>query len=99
MNDAAAEPLYRRHPDVVARAIGGETVLVPVKGAEGDLETLFRLNGTGTLLWERLAEERTRPDLLRALVDAYEVDDATAEADLAAFLRELDGAGLLLSRT
>lgn len=52
-------------------------------------------NPTGALLWEALARGTTRDELVRALMAEYDVDEATAAADVDMFLAELDGRGLL----
>ena len=55
------------------------------------------LNGSGALLWRLLAMRATREELIEALLDAYEVDHATAVADTDAFLASLSEHGLLAS--
>ena len=53
------------------------------------------LNGSGAVLWRMLAASATRDELATALVDAYEMDPATAAADTDAFLDALSEQGLL----
>lgn len=62
-----------------------------------DLEssTYVTTNETGTLLWPHLAEGTTTRTLVSTLVDEYELDVATAEADVGHFLKLLLDAGLL----
>lgn len=75
------------------REVAGSHVVVPVRDA--DLNGMITLNDTGALLWERLQRGCDEADLLRALRDAFEVDEATARADIARFLDRLTEAGLL----
>ncbi len=85
----------RPHPDIVSRSIGGEMVLVPVRGERGDLETLYRLDAVGAFIWKRLAGGAEVDEVVADLVDGWEVDAETARADLGRFLGELREAGLL----
>lgn len=52
-------------------------------------------NPAGALLWQALAKGATRDDLVRDLQAEFEVDEATASADVDAFLADLDDRGLL----
>lgn len=52
-------------------------------------------NPTGAVIWQALFEGTTRSDLVRRLVDAFEVDEPVAERDVDAFLVELTRLGLL----
>jgi hypothetical protein len=56
----------------------------------------FAVNPSGTFLWERLAEGTSHQDLVDGLEAAFNVDRATAAADVDAFLAQLDEAGLLV---
>lgn len=47
------------------------------------------LNELGAFLWELLPEARDEKDLLRAVLAEYEVDEATAAADITEFLEQL----------
>lgn len=54
-------------------------------------------NPTGAVLWRALAEGTTRDELMRTLLDSFDVESATAEQDLDRFLADLDSRGLLES--
>ncbi len=77
----------------VLRHIVDEYILMPV----GDNITRFKgtilLNAVSAFVWEKLQDPVSKADLLQAVVDAFEVDEAAAEADLddlLATLREFD---------
>lgn len=94
-NDTDNATPLRRREHVVARDIGGEKVLVPVCGDRGDLETIFRLNPVGSCIWDALAEPHTEEELAAVVEKHFEVDAATALADLRAFVADLRDAKLL----
>ncbi len=78
---------------LVKREIAGDVILVPVGDASLTLQGLLTLNETGELLWDTLPNAADEAALVRALTEAYEVDEATAQADVHAFmarLRELE---------
>lgn len=83
---------YRVKPDVVARTVADEMILL-------DLETglYFTLNHVGATIWHGLELGKSGADIVAAIVEQYEVDEATAAADLAEYLEALSAEGLLVS--
>lgn len=81
--------------DMILRKIAGENLLVPVGAAAQRLRGMINLNDSGLLLWEALQTDCTKEMLVDTLTAEYEVDRATAEADVQAFLDALEQAGAL----
>lgn len=74
-------------PGFILRQLGGENVVVPVGPAGETFNGMIRLNDTGALLWQELAVGAEAEALVRKLLDSCEgVDEATARADVDAFL-------------
>ncbi len=71
------------------RKLGETHVVVPVGQASIDLRGMISLNTTGAFLWEALQEEQTEEGLTARLVEAYDVDEARAAADVARFVQLL----------
>ena len=73
----------------VLRNIAGEYVLMPIN------ENITKFNGTllmsevAAFVWEKLKNPVSRQDLLTAILDEYEIDEATASSDLDALLEKL----------
>ncbi len=86
---------YVRSDSVVARRIGGETLVVPVCGGVGDLASIFSLNEIGSLIWQNLENPQTQDSLVTLIASEYEVDAARATADVCSYLHELETAGLV----
>ena len=57
--------------------------------------TLITLNKTAAFVWEQLQTDTDYDTLLAALVSRFEVDEATAAADLEAFLQKARKAAIL----
>ena len=95
--DATITPdaVYSRLPDIVPRRIAGDTILVPVRGELARLERIFVLDAVGEHIWEALDGQRTTWELLESVLACFDIDEATARADLGEFLADLGDAGLI----
>lgn len=80
----------------VLRNICDEYIVVAVGRQTLDFKGLIKLNESGAFLWEQLKSDRTEEELLAALTAEYTVDEATAQADIAAFVSSLKEADLLV---
>lgn len=78
------------------REVAGSHVVVPTGKAALDFSGVITLNGSGTFLWKLLNTEKTKQELLSALLEEYEIDATTAKADLAEFLAKLEAADLFV---
>ena len=76
------------------RQVAGQTVALPA-GRELDLNMMITLNGTAAFLWERLSGDTDEAALTAALLDEYDVDEATAAAAVADFVEKLRAYGFL----
>lgn len=82
-------------PGFVVREIAGETIAIPAGAAARELSGLMALNGSGKFLFNLLQTEQTEESLVQALLEAYEIDSATAKVDLEEFLAVLRENGVL----
>ena len=80
----------------VLRNICDDYIVVAVGRQTLDFKGLIKLNESGAFLWEQLKSDRSEEDLLAALTAEYAVDEATAKADIAAFVSSLKEADLLV---
>lgn len=89
--------VFVRSDAVVSRLIGGETLVVPVRGDVGDLASIYRFNEVGSTIWDALANPVNIDELTGVVTREYEVDDSRARQDIETFLREMGAAGLVSS--
>ena len=90
MSDAGA--VIRPHPRIAARIVAERALILDPR-----TDALQRLNDTGSFIWARIAERRhDRDAILEAVLAEFEVDAATAAADLDALLAELAAAELIV---
>lgn len=85
-------------PGVIARHVGGETVLVPTRQGIAEFDNVYLLSKVGAFLWQHL-DGKHDPDKLCALVrERFKVPaERDVAADVSLFLGELARRGLLTS--
>jgi hypothetical protein len=86
---------FKKADGMVARRVRGEHILVPIAGHEGQLDSLYTLNATGSLVWERAVEGMSEAEICRVLAGEYAVDEPGARRDVARVLDELLAIGAL----
>ena len=86
---------FAKKGEFVARVIEGETIIVPVRGQVGDLESIYNLNEVGSLIWERLDGRTTVSQIVEAVSAEFEVTPEQAREDALDFLNGLESAGLI----
>ena len=77
------------------RQVADNWVVLPVGQRSVDFNGMLSLNEAGSILWKVLEQGGDRETLADALLAEYEVDRATALADVDAFLEKLSKAGCL----
>lgn len=75
-----------RSPSVVTRKTGNEYIIVPVTGNIADMDSIFTLNETGAFIWEQIDGEKSVEEIIRLVVDEFEIDRDTATKDVLGFL-------------
>ena len=78
----------------VLREVAGETVVVPVN-AELNFNGMITLNETAKVLWNILENETTEDALVKAILGEFNIDEATAQNDVALFIQKLKGLDFL----
>jgi hypothetical protein len=89
------DQVYVRSLAVVSRRVGGETLIVPVRGKVGDLASIYSFNQTGSLIWQSLESSKTLVELIGAVQQEYAVGYEQAEHDVKQFLQDTLSVGLV----
>ena len=79
----------------VLKQINKKYYAVPVGPLAARHKILVSMNGVCLFVWNQLQQERTRQELLDALLTEYDVELEVAAADLDRFLGALEQAELL----
>ncbi len=77
----------------IVRTVAGQSVVVATGEASKENNIMIRLNETGRFLWDGLVAGKDEDGLVSALLGEYEVDEATARADVKKFINNLVEAG------
>ena len=72
-----------------------EYMVVPVGAASVDFKSVIRLNETGAFLWKLLENGAEKADMLKDILDEYDVSEEIASTDIDAFIIKLTQAGIL----
>ena len=92
MNDSR---IFSKSTDLVARTVGDETVLVPVRNRVGTLDSVYTLTPVAARVWQLLDGRETVDAIVRRVCDEYEVEPAVAATDVTELLATLEAAQLV----
>ena len=90
-----SQKCFSKKSDLVTRSITGETIIVPVQGHVGDLDSIYTLNEVGSVVWEKIDGETSVSQIIDAVNREYEVTREETEADIIELLESLESAGLI----
>lgn len=79
-----------RTQDLTWRELESELIVLDLRTSR-----YFAVNRSGMVLWRRLADGATMEDLTTDLVDAFDIPEEQAEADVASFLEFCRQRGLI----
>lgn len=73
----------------VRKTIAGSEVILAVGDAAEKFNGTITLNGSGKLLWTALEQGTDADSLVKLILSRYQIDEATAKADVEKFLATL----------
>lgn len=68
--------------ELILRELADEYVVFPIGKSVDSFSKTFLLNETAAFIWQKLQTPLSFDDLLKAIVDTYDVEEAKARADL-----------------
>lgn len=77
------------------KEIADNYVVIPTKSNVVDFNSMIMLNEVSAFLWLQLLEDKTEQELVKALLNEYDVDKETAAEDVKLFVSELAAAGVI----
>lgn len=81
--------------EFVLRELAGDYVIIPTGMTMLMSRNLITVNEVGADLWKMLQSEVSFEDLLKGILDIYDVDEETAREDIQEFLDTLINEGIL----
>jgi hypothetical protein len=88
------ETRFRKASGFVTRSITGETIIVPIRGGVGDLDSIYTLNEVGSRIWSLLEEPRAFQEIVEAIGREYQAAPEEVSRDAQGFLEALQAGGL-----
>lgn len=82
--------------DHILREVHGNVVLVPLSDHETDFNGMIALNHTGEFVCRLLAQETDLDNLVESLAKEYALEPQQVQADVEAFLSELEACHMLI---
>ena len=81
--------------EFVLREIAGDYIIIPTGKTVLDFNGLITVNEVGASLWNKLQEEVSIDELVKGILEEYEVEEDVAREDIQEFLATLDKNGIL----
>lgn len=79
----------------LVREIADCHIVVPIGERVIEFKGIMTLNDTGNFIWNCLSDDISDSQLLHSILEEYEVNEATAKADLDEFLEVAWESGVL----
>ena len=86
------EKTYKIKPGYILREIAGEFLAVPVTS---DSPQIIVLNPVSKFIWELLSEEKTLPQITKAVTSVFSVSEEESEKDIKELLENLESYGAI----
>lgn len=81
--------------EFILREIAGEYILVPTGETTLNFNGLITVNELGAFIWNNIEKVNSEEDILKLILDEYEVEENMAREDLNEFLDKLKGAEII----
>ncbi len=86
--------MYRQNHNICAAELDGEICLFDPGKAK-----YLNLNGSGSAIWNLLAEPMDKGAIVAEMLDRYEVEEAPCQSEVEAFLKDATEQGLVLQES
>ncbi len=80
----------------VLREIAGDYVIIPTGKIVLTFNGLITVNEVGASIWNMLQKEVTFEEVVKGILDEYEVEESVARQDVEEFLEKLAENGILI---
>lgn len=75
--------------ELLKREVAGESFLIPMGKTVYDYNGMFILTELASFIWDLLPQAQNEEEILQAILDEYDVEEAVARADLQNFMDRL----------
>lgn len=78
------------------KTIADNNIVVPVGSNTVSFKAIITLNESGAFLWRELETEKDEEQLVKAMLEEYDIDEATVRNDVSEFIENMRAANLLV---
>ena len=90
------EKRYKKHPDIVARKIADEVILVPIRRKLADVSSIYLLrDNVSTRIWDLINGKRKVSQIKEIICKEFEANQAGE--DIIEFLKQLEKIGGIIT--
>ena len=86
----------KRKPGFIVRKISGQNVAVAIGEASKSFHGMIKLNDSGLIIWNALAKDVSEDDIVKAILEEYDVSSDQAAEDVHKFIEVLKDAGIVI---
>ncbi|MFC2086173.1 PqqD family protein [Bacteroidota bacterium] len=83
------DTVYHQNPDVVARKVSDEFILVPLSDDIADMDSIYTMNEVGAFIWENINGERTINEIINEVLSNFDVTPDEAKNDVIVFFEDI----------
>lgn len=83
--------------EFILREIAGDYIIIPTGQTVLEFNGLITVNEVGVSIWKMLQKEVTLEEIVKGILDEYEVDEEIAREDIQEFLKVLVDGGILVN--
>jgi len=81
--------VLRKNPDMVARVIDNEVILMPVYRTSKEINCIYTLNKVGSRVWELIDNKRSLSAIKKEVLKEFDATPKEVEKEMAKFLKDL----------
>ena len=81
--------------EFILREVAGDAILIPIGETALQFNGIIALEPVAALIWKGLTAEKNRSQIREDILDQFEIDSQTAEADLGEYLGQLAAEGFI----
>lgn len=81
--------------DYMYKKIAGQDIVIPVGKTALNTNAMMTLKGTGAFIYEILYKGSTVEDVVKKLIETYDIDEETAKTDTENFIARLKELNML----
>jgi hypothetical protein len=79
----------------IIRSVAGNSVALAVGDDNQKFNGMIKLNETGRIIWDMLSKGKEQEEIVAKILEEYDIDRATVEADVSRFISTLMEDGIL----